>query len=109
MREDALRRGAAERGREVCVHLVDDLIRRRAACLERRDDLALARRAVLEILAEQPRRVFEARKLEELAQSIRANGIIQPLVVRRAGERYQLVAGERRWRAARLCGRTSRC
>jgi ParB family transcriptional regulator, chromosome partitioning protein len=42
--------------------------------------------------------------LEELAQSIRANGIIQPLVVRRSGDRYQLVAGERRWRAAKLAG-----
>jgi ParB family transcriptional regulator, chromosome partitioning protein len=50
----------------------------------------------------QPRRVFEKEKLDELAQSIRWNGIIQPLIVRRAGERYQLVAGERRWRAARL-------
>lgn len=52
----------------------------------------------------QPRRVFQNEKLEELAQSIRANGIIQPLVVRRAGERLQLVAGERRWRAAKLAG-----
>jgi ParB family chromosome partitioning protein len=52
----------------------------------------------------QPRRVFQADRLEELAQSIRANGIIQPLVVRRQGDRYQLVAGERRWRAARLAG-----
>jgi ParB family chromosome partitioning protein len=52
----------------------------------------------------QPRRVFQAERLEELAQSIRANGVIQPLVVRRAGNRYQLVAGERRWRAARLAG-----
>jgi ParB family chromosome partitioning protein len=42
--------------------------------------------------------------LEELAQSIRTNGIIQPLVVRRSGDRYQLVAGERRWRAAKLAG-----
>jgi ParB family chromosome partitioning protein len=50
----------------------------------------------------QPRRVFHTDRLEELAQSIRANGIIQPLVVRRHGARYQLVAGERRWRAARL-------
>ena len=54
----------------------------------------------------QPRRTFQAERLEELAQSIRANGIIQPLVVRRAGERYQLVAGERRWRAAKLAGVT---
>jgi ParB family chromosome partitioning protein len=42
--------------------------------------------------------------MEELAQSIRANGIIQPLIVRRNGQRYELVAGERRWRAARLAG-----
>jgi ParB family transcriptional regulator, chromosome partitioning protein len=52
----------------------------------------------------QPRRVFEAERMEELAQSIRANGIIQPLVVRRNGDRLQLVAGERRLRAARLAG-----
>lgn len=52
----------------------------------------------------QPRRVFHSERLEELAQSIRTNGIIQPLVVRNAGERYQLVAGERRWRAAKLAG-----
>jgi len=52
----------------------------------------------------QPRRVFEAERLAELAQSIRVNGIIQPLVVRKIGDRYQLVAGERRWRAAKLAG-----
>ena len=52
----------------------------------------------------QPRRLFHAERLEELAQSIRSNGIIQPLVVRKAGERFQLVAGERRWRAAKLAG-----
>src|SRR5262245_28346742 len=52
----------------------------------------------------QPRRVFQSDKLAELAQSIRANGIIQPLVVRKVGDRYQLIAGERRWRAAKLAG-----
>ena len=52
----------------------------------------------------QPRRVFDEDALKELAQSIRANGIIQPLVVRRSGGRLQLVAGERRLRAARLAG-----
>jgi ParB family chromosome partitioning protein len=52
----------------------------------------------------QPRRIFQAERLAELAQSIRTNGIIQPLVVRQAGSRYQLVAGERRWRAAKLAG-----
>ena len=52
----------------------------------------------------QPRRVFQPDRLEELAQSIRANGVIQPLVLRQIGGRYQLVAGERRWRASRLAG-----
>ena len=52
----------------------------------------------------QPRVVFQPDRLEELAASIRANGIIQPLIVRRHGGEYQLVAGERRWRAARIAG-----
>jgi len=50
----------------------------------------------------QPRRLFENEPLQELAQSIRTNGIVQPLVVRRKGDRYQIIAGERRWRAAKL-------
>src|SRR5271154_3114467 len=52
----------------------------------------------------QPRHDFDAIRLEELANSIRVNGVIQPLVVRRSDSRYQLVAGERRWRAAKLAG-----
>jgi ParB family transcriptional regulator, chromosome partitioning protein len=50
----------------------------------------------------QPRRTFHQERLLELAQSIRANGIVQPIVVRQIGDRFQLVAGERRWRAAQL-------
>jgi ParB family transcriptional regulator, chromosome partitioning protein len=52
----------------------------------------------------QPRVVFQHDRLEELAASIRANGIIQPLIVRRHEGQYQLIAGERRWRAAKLAG-----
>jgi ParB family chromosome partitioning protein len=52
----------------------------------------------------QSRAVFQAARLQELSQSIKANGVIQPLIVRRRGARYQLVAGERRWRASRLAG-----
>jgi ParB family transcriptional regulator, chromosome partitioning protein len=48
----------------------------------------------------QPRTLFREEALNELAQSIRASGIVQPLVVRRLADRYQLIAGERRWRAA---------
>jgi ParB family chromosome partitioning protein len=54
----------------------------------------------------QPRRIFQDDRIQELAQSIRANGIILPLLVRRRAERYQLVAGERRWRAAKIAGLT---
>jgi len=54
----------------------------------------------------QPRRVFQQDALHQLADSIRQHGIIQPLVIRRSGDRYQLVAGERRWRAAKLAGLT---
>src|SRR5579864_4404119 len=46
----------------------------------------------------QPRTLFREQALEELAQSIRASGIVQPLVVRRLHNRYELIAGERRWR-----------
>ncbi len=50
--------------------------------------------------SEQPRTIFEDQSLEELAQSIRANGVVQPIVVRKKGSQYELVAGERRWRAS---------
>lgn len=52
----------------------------------------------------QPRREFKAEAIEELAQSIRSNGIIQPLVVRKTNEGYELIAGERRLRAAKAAG-----
>jgi len=54
----------------------------------------------------QPRSQFQPESLHELAQSIESNGIIQPLVVRKSGSRFQLIAGERRWRAAKLAGLT---
>ena len=53
---------------------------------------------------EQPRTLFAESALEDLARSIRANGIVQPIVVRAKDGRYQIVAGERRWRAAQKAG-----
>mgnify|MGYP003334805321 FL=1 len=53
---------------------------------------------------EQPRETFAPAALETLAASIRAHGILTPLVARKDGDRYVLIAGERRWRAARLAG-----
>jgi ParB family chromosome partitioning protein len=59
---------------------------------------------LIEPNAAQPRTHFDEGRLEELAQSIRSNGIVQPILVRRRGARYQLIAGERRWRAAQRAG-----
>lgn len=59
---------------------------------------------LIEPNSEQPRTRFNEDNLEELAQSIKANGIVQPIVVRRKGAKFQLVAGERRWRAAQRAG-----
>src|SRR2546423_7092756 len=54
----------------------------------------------------QPRKLFDSKALNELAASIQTSGVIQPIVVRRHGDSYQLIAGERRWRAARQAGLT---
>ncbi len=52
----------------------------------------------------QPRKHFDEEALNELAESIRAQGVVQPIVVRREGSHYELIAGERRWRAAQIAG-----
>lgn len=52
----------------------------------------------------QPRQTIDPEKLEELAASIKAQGVIEPIVVRAAGDRFELIAGERRWRATQLAG-----
>lgn len=56
---------------------------------------------------DQPRRRFDEEALRELAQSIQAVGVIQPVILRQVGARYQLIAGERRFRAARMAGLSS--
>lgn len=52
----------------------------------------------------QPRREFEESELQALAASVRSNGILQPILVRKVKDRFELIAGERRWRAAKLAG-----
>ena len=54
----------------------------------------------------QPRTTFDEAALESLAESIKTHGIVQPLLVRRRGEGFELIAGERRWRAAKIAGLT---
>lgn len=54
--------------------------------------------------SDQPRKYFDNEKISELAESIKQHGIIQPLLVKKEGEYYTIIAGERRWRAAKLLG-----
>jgi ParB family chromosome partitioning protein len=54
----------------------------------------------------QPRKDFSEESLKELASSIKEQGIVQPLIVRSRGETFELIAGERRWRAAQIIGLT---
>lgn len=58
----------------------------------------------LEASPYQPRRTFGETELAELTESVRASGILQPILVRRRGERFEVIAGERRWRAAKQAG-----
>ncbi len=59
---------------------------------------------LIEPNSQQPRSRFTEENLDELAQSIRANGVVQPIVVRRRGGKFQIIAGERRWRASQKAG-----
>ncbi len=72
----------------------------------RRDAEALVEVPIdqIEVNPNQPRKVFDFTALDELAASIKSSGVIQPIIVRRIGGAYQLIAGERRWRAARQAG-----
>lgn len=55
----------------------------------------------------QPRRHFDRQELQSLSESIRRHGVIQPIIVRRLGDGFEIVAGERRWRAAQMAGLTT--
>jgi ParB family chromosome partitioning protein len=71
------------------------------------DQTAEAPVASLEPNPFQPRSAMDPTRLSELSASIRESGIVQPILVRRHGERYQIIAGERRWRAAQQAGLTT--
>ncbi len=56
---------------------------------------------------EQPRKHFDDEKLLQLSESIKKHGVVQPIIIKKEGKNYRIVAGERRWRAARLAGLTT--
>ncbi|MBP5255195.1 MAG: ParB/RepB/Spo0J family partition protein [Lachnospiraceae bacterium] len=75
-----------------------------AAAPEEKQGEKMVKIRLLEPNRNQPRKVFQEEALGELADSIRMYGVIQPLIVQKVGERYRIIAGERRWRAAKLAG-----
>lgn len=77
-----------------------------AGAMEEDDANRIVEVGIKEIVAraDQPRRKFEEEALQELAESLREHGVLQPLLVRKHGKRYEIVAGERRWRAAEIAG-----
>lgn len=77
-----------------------------AGSLPRRQRTVLTTVSVREVqpCCDQPRKFFDEEKLAELSESIKTRGLLQPLVVRRVGDHYELLAGERRFRAAQLAG-----
>lgn len=60
--------------------------------------------AEIEPASNQPRKTFDKKKIDELAESIKEYGLIQPIIVTKQGKTYKIIAGERRWRAARVAG-----
>lgn len=73
---------------------------------DRMPGISFADPSEIQVNPYQPRRDFPEKELEELSQSIRENGVIQPLIVRKTEDGYQLIAGERRLRASKLAGLT---
>lgn len=67
-------------------------------------DVVLLKTSMIEPNKDQPRKTFDEEKIEELAESIKQYGIIQPIIVAKKEDYYQIIAGERRWRAAKKAG-----
>lgn len=84
-------------GRGLSALMGDTVLEQRPAQLE--IDVNL-----IDVCKNQPRKTFDEEKLAELADSIRLHGIIQPLILKQTGSRYMIIAGERRFRAARMAG-----
>ena len=78
--------------------------RRRKSSSEASDQGVMISVNEIEPNRNQPRKTFDDASLQELAESIKQFGIIQPIVVKKKDEYYEIIAGERRWRAAKIAG-----
>lgn len=86
--------------------IIDDKYDSQGLSLESTDKSRIVELKIIDVEPnkDQPRKMFDKKKLDELAESIGEHGIIQPIIVVKTGKTYQIVAGERRWRAAKQAG-----
>ena len=94
-------------GEDVIKESEEDIAKAKAAAVDKGEEMTserMAKLALIEPNKDQPRKDFNEEQLRELADSIKRYGVLQPLLVQKKGDRYELIAGERRWRAAKLAG-----
>lgn len=86
--------------------IIDDKYDSQGISLESTDKSRIVELKIIDVEPnkDQPRKMFDKKKLDELAESIGEHGVIQPIIVVKTGKTYQIVAGERRWRAAKQAG-----
>ena len=82
---------------------ISDIVSSRSVT-EEQGEVQMLRLSQVDPNRSQPRKKFEEESLEELADSIRRFGVLQPILVKKTGSRYEIIAGERRWRASRKAG-----
>lgn len=94
-------------GEDVIKESEEDIAKAKAAASDKTEDMGselMIKLALIEPNKEQPRKDFNEEQLAELAESIKRYGVLQPLLVQKKGTFYEIIAGERRWRAAKMAG-----
>ena len=85
---------------------VDTLFAGKKDGREKKEEQAMVKLSLIQANPKQPRKQFSQEELEELSQSIKQFGVLQPLLVKKEGPLYEIIAGERRFRAAKMAGLT---
>ena len=94
-------------GEDVIKESEEDIAKAKAAAADKGEEMTserMVKLALIEPNKDQPRKDFNEEQLRELADSIKRYGVLQPLLVQKKGNFYEIIAGERRWRAAKMAG-----
>ena len=94
-------------GEDVIKESEEDIAKAKAAAVDKGEEMTserMVKLALIEPNKDQPRKDFNEEQLRELADSIKRYGVLQPLLVQKKGNFYEIIAGERRWRAAKMAG-----